>query len=157
MNIPYEELRAHYASINDRIYERSAQGYYTAPYSRGIDFVQIMSPIEFQTWQALRCFGRMPLYPQYPVGKYWADFANPYFKIAIECDGKAFHTDYEKDRQRDIDFNKMGWEVYRITGADCNRIVDIYVEDEDMWDRDNVYYKKLDEYYAVRSISSLIL
>lgn len=90
----------------------------------GLDWSSMFSPIEEQTWMALRCFGKCPLYPQYPVGKYFCDFGNPCVKVAIECDGRQWHTDKEKDKRRDEEFYKLGWSVFRISGSDCFRVVD---------------------------------
>ena len=47
----------------------------------------------------LGCLG-LPFYPQYPIGKYFVDFADPVKKIVIECDGKKYHQDKEKDKRR---------------------------------------------------------
>lgn len=93
------------------------------PYSSEIDFVKEMTPIEFDTWQVIRILGVLPLYPQYPIGSRFTDFGNPFFKIAIECDGKDFHNDKRKDRLRDQYFKDLGYTVYRISGADCRRII----------------------------------
>lgn len=84
------------------------------------DWSQIFSPIEFQAWCVIRCKGNIPLYPQYPVGKYFLDFGNPYFKIGLELDGKKYH-DEQKDKQRDTLLKEMGWRVFRISGAEMNR------------------------------------
>jgi hypothetical protein len=61
----------------------------------------------------------MVMYPQYPVGRYFVDFANPAAKVAIECDGKRWHTDKERDAQRQGEIEALGWVVYRISGRDC--------------------------------------
>jgi very-short-patch-repair endonuclease len=55
------------------------------------------------------------MYPQYPVLKYFLDFGNPYFKIAIELDGKDYHNP-DEDRKRDIELHAAGWKVFRIPG-----------------------------------------
>lgn len=86
-----------------------------------IDWTVIFSPIESMAWGEIR-YMSLPFWPQYPIGKYFADFANPIKKIVIECDGRAFHS-AASDRQRDHDMAADGWRVYRISGADCNRIV----------------------------------
>ncbi len=88
----------------------------------------MFSPIEEQTWGVLRGFGQAPLYPQYPVDKFFVDFGNPFKKIAIECDGKEWHLDKKKDLKRDKRLSKLGWVVYRIDGSDCFRIVKDYSE-----------------------------
>ena len=78
------------------------------------DWNVLLSPIEMDAWISIRGKG-IPMYPQYPVLKYYVDFGNPYFKIAIELDGKDYH-DPEKDRKRDIELNAVGWKVFRIPG-----------------------------------------
>lgn len=77
-----------------------------------------LTPIEQSLWSDIRN-ANVVMYPQYPVGKYFVDFANPVAKVAIECDGKAYHLDKEKDAARDADLNSKGWTVYRITGREC--------------------------------------
>lgn len=49
----------------------------------------------------------------YPVGRFWIDFAIPEEKIAIECDGAYWHPDPEKDRERDSELEEKGWTVIR--------------------------------------------
>lgn len=79
-----------------------------------------MSPIEAALWFDIR-LASVVLYPQWPVGRYFVDFANPAAKVAIECDGKAWHTDAHRDAQRQREIEALGWTVYRIGGADCLR------------------------------------
>ncbi len=77
-----------------------------------------MTPIENWFWQDIRQANAV-LYPQYPVAGCFLDFANPVAKVGIECDGYDYHLDKEKDRQRDARLGRLGWTIYRITGADC--------------------------------------
>lgn len=99
---------------------------WVSPYSSFIDWIKMFSPIELQTWYAIRGFGRCPLYPQYPVDKYFVDFGNPVTKIALECDGKEWHTDKDKDNARDKSLSELGWATFRISGSDCFKIEDRY-------------------------------
>jgi len=120
----FKEIKEHYERMTPDILkaaERNAKRW-TSPYG-GMDWMAMFTPIEQQTWQAIRCFGQAPFYPQYPVSKYFVDFGNPVVKVAIECDGKEFHQDKEKDRNRDIVLLENGWHVYRIPGADCMKMV----------------------------------
>lgn len=103
-------LRKLYRTINVNDYD---------PYI--IDWMPFFSPIEAMAWGEIR-YWNLPLWPQYPIGRFFADFACPQKKIVIECDGKEFH-DEAKDRARDFEMAQMGWQVYRISGADCNRIL----------------------------------
>lgn len=77
-----------------------------------------MTPIEEWLWTDIRANGAV-LYPQYPVGRFFVDFGNPVAKVAVECDGKAFHQDVEKDARRDRELRSMGWAVYRVPGWLC--------------------------------------
>lgn len=61
------------------------------------------------------------LYPQFPIGPFFVDFANPKAKVVVECDGVQFHEPV-KDMNRDRVLTKMGWHVYRFTGSDCHHI-----------------------------------
>jgi len=128
MDIPYNLIREHYNKYNDLIMIASKKGRWHCPYFGLVDFVSLFTPIENAAWGAIRMIGKLPLYPQYPVGKYFADFANPFLKISIECDGHEYHLDHNKDIIRDNYFIKEGWKVYRISGADCNRIIELMDE-----------------------------
>lgn len=77
-----------------------------------------MTPIESAIWERIRAVNAV-FYPQHPVDEFFADFANPVAKIAIECDGVAFHADKAKDAERDRRFQALGWLVYRIPGRLC--------------------------------------
>lgn len=80
------------------------------------------SPIESTTWGEIRSLA-LPFYPQVPACGYFLDFANPFLRIAIECDGKEWH-DVARDRARDEKLAAAGWMVFRITGGECSREVD---------------------------------
>jgi hypothetical protein len=86
------------------------------PYSIA-DWLMIFTPIERGAWSDIR---ELPfsVWPQYPVGKYFVDFAIVHKRIAIECDGAAYHN-AEKDAKRDVELASMGWRVVRIPGKDC--------------------------------------
>ena len=59
---------------------------------------------------------RLLVEKQYKLGSYWVDFAFPEHKIAIECDGKYWHSKEEhvrKDRQREERIRKLGWMILR--------------------------------------------
>lgn len=77
-----------------------------------------LTPIETWLWSDIRALDAV-LYPQYPVGRFFVDFANPVAMVAVECDGAEWHTDKAKDAARDAELTKLGWTVYRITGSDC--------------------------------------
>jgi len=88
-----------------------------------LDWIRWFSPIERLVWNDIRCSG-VPLLPQFPTHGYFIDFAHPFRKIAVECDGAAFH-DEQKDFIRDARLIKDGWLVFRITGRECNKTLDI--------------------------------
>lgn len=86
------------------------------PYKFGFQYGG-MTPIEKNVWNTIRGYG-LELYPQFPVGKYYLDFANPFLKVAIEVDGKE-HLDPEriaKDAKRTYELSLAGWEIVRIPG-----------------------------------------
>lgn len=82
-----------------------------------IDWVRYFTPIEEIAWGSIRYCG-LPVYPQFPVLNYFVDFANPYYKIGIELDGKEWH-DAVKDPKRDARLAEQGWLIFRITGREC--------------------------------------
>jgi ribosomal protein S27E len=67
---------------------------------------------------------------QYPIKKgvdllgrdnyYFVDFAVLDMKIAIECDGVAWHTDKNKDDLRQVYIESQGWQVIRFTENEIN-------------------------------------
>lgn len=82
-----------------------------------LDWFPVFTPIEDYLWFSIRAIG-LPFFPQYPVGRYFVDFADPKKWIAIECDGKMWH-DAEKDTRRDEELAGLGWSVIRFTGRRC--------------------------------------
>jgi very-short-patch-repair endonuclease len=81
------------------------------------DWTRLHTPIEAAIWSDIRSYG-LPFWPQFPVGKYVVDFADPVRRIALECDGASYH-DAAKDRKRDAALEQLGWTTYRIPGRDC--------------------------------------
>lgn len=84
-----------------------------------VDWTRCFSPIEREMWMTLRYAGAQ-MYPQFPIGRYIADFANPWTREVVECDGRQWH-DPEKDAARDAWMQAQGWRVHRITGSQCVR------------------------------------
>lgn len=89
------------------------------PVLQGEEEVKQMTPIETNFWADARDAGAI-LYPQWPACGYFLDFANPVAKVAIECDGYAYHLDRESDAKRQAVLEAAGWTIYRISGRECN-------------------------------------
>jgi very-short-patch-repair endonuclease len=92
-----------------------------------IDFerIKIESPIELRLYLALKERGHH-VRTQYiePPKTYRFDLALPQYKIAIECDGKAFHSTPEqiaRDRKKEAYLKRKGWKVLRFSGRQINR------------------------------------
>jgi very-short-patch-repair endonuclease len=108
------------------------------------DWVRLFSPIESNVWNEIRCSG-IPLFPQFPACGYFLDFANPIVKIAIECDGAAYH-DVNKDFVRDTNLIADGWMIFRVTGRECNlRVDDAFYTEYD--DEENKNIRKIEDYF----------
>ena len=105
----FELARRFYKDEERKILACKRNEWAFAPYAWNA-FVN-MTPIELAIWEKIRNVNAV-FYPQYPVLRYFADFANPVAKIAIECDGAAFHHDKEKDAKRDAEFESIGWIVH---------------------------------------------
>lgn len=112
----FAALREFYANANFEIMQARSFEWGIDPYE--VDWLRVFTPIEFALWQDIRQEG-LVMYPQYPVAGFFLDFANPLLKVAIECDGAAYHLDKAKDAARDAKLNSLGWVVYRISGRDC--------------------------------------
>ena len=80
------------------------------------------SPIEglfFDAW--LEDQNLIGLTPQYPIGNYYADFAEQSSRTVIELDGHDFHKTKEQrsnDYKRERFLMKEGWQVVRFTGSE---------------------------------------
>jgi very-short-patch-repair endonuclease len=76
------------------------------------------SPIERRLYDALQLRGYY-VQTQVPCGKYRIDLALPAYKIAIECDGRSYHSSPEQkahDRRKNAYLRKNGWKVLRFSG-----------------------------------------
>jgi hypothetical protein len=112
----WADIRRHYHGARPAILAARANEWAIDPYAwNGLIW---LTPIEEWLWADIRQAGAV-FYPQYPVGLVFVDFANPKAKVAIECDGAAFHQDKAKDAARDRLLESQGWTVYRLTGKAC--------------------------------------
>ena len=93
------------------------------------DWHNVFTPIESNVWAAIRDRG-LPMWPQFPVGRYSLDFGNPVLRIAIECDGKEYH-DAINDAERDFQLRRLGWRTIRVPGYAC--LQDTYPDDDGIW------------------------
>ncbi|SFK12197.1 Very-short-patch-repair endonuclease [Halobacillus dabanensis] len=87
------------------------------------EYEKCESPIERRLYNGLVSYGLHPR-TQYNVGVYRIDIAFPGLKIAIECDGKAFHSTASQkahDRKKDRYLRKNGWKVMRFKGSTIYR------------------------------------
>lgn len=89
------------------------------------------SPIESRLYFALLKRGYKPI-TQYRCGYYRIDLALPRYDIAIECDGKAFHSSPKqkaRDKKRTSYLYRHGWKtVLRFSGSDINKNPDACVD-----------------------------
>jgi very-short-patch-repair endonuclease len=58
---------------------------------------------------------------QYPVGRYRLDFAWPEARVALECDGRTYHNDFEADRARWSQIAACGWRIVFVTWTEATR------------------------------------
>ena len=112
----WNALRRFYKSAMTEILESGEKHWGIDPYE--IDWMRIFTPIEAALWHDIRA-ANLVMYPQFPVLNFFVDFGNPASRVAIECDGAAWHLDKSKDAIRDEKLRAVGWTVYRITGKDC--------------------------------------
>lgn len=100
----------------DRILAGPKNEWVVDPYSWD-GFIQL-TPIEEWLWTDIRQANAV-FYPQWPEAGFFLDFANPRAKVALECDGAAWHMDKEKDWRRDEKLRALGWSIYRFPGWQC--------------------------------------
>lgn len=118
----WQKIHAFYARVNPEIMAAPSSEWAIDPYAWDVGILE-MTPIEAWLWSDIRAAGAV-MYPQYPVAGVFVDFGNPVAKVAIECDGAAYHQDKQKDAARDALLSSLGWTVYRITGSDCRKEMD---------------------------------
>lgn len=116
----WNAIRDHYVEHGPEILAYRRDEWAVDPYEwdMGKGIIQ-MTPIEYNFWSDARDVGAI-LYPQWPACGYFLDFANPVAKVAIECDGYAYHQDRESDAKRQAVLEAAGWTIYRISGRECN-------------------------------------
>jgi len=97
---------------------------------------QTESPIEDILLRELHILGIYPAI-QFEVPPYRIDLALPEQMIAIECDGKEWHSSdvqIERDAKRDEFLRKNGWRVIRFYGKeiyrDADRIAKLIIGDK---------------------------
>jgi very-short-patch-repair endonuclease len=83
------------------------------------EFSKCESPIERKLYNALIIAGYQ-VFTQHKVGPYRGDLFIPP-KLIIECDGKKYHQDKDKDKRRDKFIKQQGYKVIRVSGARINR------------------------------------
>lgn len=115
----WQIIRDAYRLMLPRIMEGPAN-----PYFLDWDF----TPIERLAWMDIRG-GGLPLYPQFPVGRVFVDFADPILKIGVELDGAAFHQ-HERDYVRDTSLAEQGWKIFRVPGREAVKIASDPLESE---------------------------
>lgn len=108
----WQIIRDAYALMLPRIMEGPVN-----PYFLDWDF----TPIERLAWMDIRG-GGLPLYPQFPVGRVFLDFADPVLKIGVELDGAAYHED-KRDLARDKVLVEQGWKIFRVKGREAAKII----------------------------------
>lgn len=94
---------------------------YIPPYFVELDKCQ--SPIEKRVLKAL-WMRDYKATTQYPIRRYRIDVALPEYQLAIECDGKCFHSSKEAkahDKKRDAYLRSIGWKTLRFSGSTINR------------------------------------
>lgn len=107
------------------------------------EYTNCESPIERRLYNGLVSYGLHPR-TQYPAGrKYRIDIAFPGPKLAIECDGKAFHSSPKQkahDRKKDRYLKSQGWTVLRFSGSRIHRDLPSVVKriSEELTKRTNV-------------------
>jgi len=112
------------------------------PYLIFNNWVDIFTPIERNAWAAIRYLS-LPVFPQFPIDKYFVDFADIVKKYVFEIDGHEFHSTIEqrkRDKIRSDKLKSLGWIIYRINGRDTfdyeiNEIIDeegefIYIDEQ---------------------------
>jgi very-short-patch-repair endonuclease len=82
----------------------------------------VATPLERAVAAALTSPLLPPFRREYPVfvkgDVYYLDFAFPHFRVAVEADGRRWHSDaesFERDRARHNALTAAGWKIIRVT------------------------------------------
>lgn len=114
----WEKIAGHYRINRNAIYFAGPACWGVDRYAWDHEAGIRLTPIEFALWQDIS-HAAVVLYPQYPVVGFFVDFGNPCARVAIECDGAAWHRDRERDAIRQAAIEKQGWTIYRFTAKQC--------------------------------------
>jgi very-short-patch-repair endonuclease len=88
------------------------------------------SPIQIRLYDALKREGYR-VKAEYETCGYQVDLVIKKYRLAIECDGAAFHSSPEqkkRDRKKTAVLSKHGWKVMRFKGWQINKQVEKCVE-----------------------------
>jgi very-short-patch-repair endonuclease len=103
--------------------EQILRGAETKSTTRARSLRQVNNDAEYALWAELR--GRRmnghKFVRQFPIGKYFADFACREYNLVIELDGSQ-HADSDYDEKRNQFMNEQGWSVLRFWNADIFRV-----------------------------------
>lgn len=113
----WDRIKAHYATAPAPIHQVREE-WLLDPYAWDFQVGVELTSIERALWHDIRAED-LVLYPQYPVGRFFVDFGNPAARVALECDGAAFHQNKDRDIVRQREIEALGWTVHRFTSADC--------------------------------------
>lgn len=113
----WNDIRRFYRWALPYIMEEREDEWGIDPYEWDAQPIIFFTPIETALWADIRALNAI-FYPQFPIGNVFVDFANPKAKVALECDGAAYH-DEEADAKRDAALREKGWRVYRFPGWLC--------------------------------------
>ena len=109
-------VRQAYMEMGDIVLPAARRGFIANAYFLPWEQFWGKSPPEYLTWWSIRYYGRVPLYPQYPVLNYFVDFGDPWQRIGVEVDGNNYH-DEGKGLRRDEELFEIGWKIFRIPAA----------------------------------------
>lgn len=132
---PQVERALHHALVDRRVTTHLLRGRLRTMPARGLRGPAVLrsllhgagrshvtSPLERSVAQVLTAADLPPFRREHPVvvdgGVYYLDFAWPHFKIAVEADGRRWHSDpasFERDRARLNALTAAGWRVLRVT------------------------------------------
>ncbi|TCS94973.1 endonuclease domain-containing protein [Hazenella coriacea] len=89
------------------------------------------SPIQIRLYDALKREGYRRVKSEYETCGYQIDLVIKRYRLAIECDGAAYHSNTEqkaRDRKKSAVLRKHGWKVMRFKGREINGQIEKCVE-----------------------------
>lgn len=120
----FSEIRAFYNLLNDETIKNYLYFFFPSEFRKYLE--DTFTVPEKNAWESIR-YENLPFYPEFPVDKYFLDFADPINKLGIEIFGNSYHQNPLKDFERLLKLRDCGWYIFVIFPKGTNISLDEHV------------------------------